>query len=131
MGNRGKPGGHLLRPLRAVHAVAVLLGVVLGGHYARAVEAINVRIDASAIDLTDAIERPKSDGDRNQVSTAPAADGIIRRIEVRSREAGNYWAVFALANNRDEQSDRLTVAPHYRMVRSGFVWPTPDLPANR
>src|SRR5256885_5404542 len=123
MGNRGKPGGHLLRLLRAVHAVAVLLGVALGGHHACAVEAINVRIDASAIDLTDAVERPKSDGDRIQVSTAPAADGIIRRIEVRAREAGNHWAVFALANNSDEQIDRLIVVPHYRMVGSGLFWP--------
>ena len=123
MGNRRKPGGHLLRLLRAVHAVAVLLGVALGAYHARAVEAINVRIDASAIDLTDAVERPKSDGDRIQVSTAPAADGIIRRIEVRSREAGNHWAVFALANNSDEQIDRLIVAPHYRMVGSGLFWP--------
>src|SRR5437764_2405758 len=123
MGNRRKSGGHLLRLLRAVHAVAILLGVALGAHYACAVEAINVRIDASAIDLSDAVERPKSDGDRIQVSTAPAADGIIRRIEVRSREAGNYWAVFALANNSDEQIDRLIVAPHYRMVGSGLFWP--------
>src|SRR4051795_2187508 len=103
--------------------MAVLLGVALGVHEAHAVDAINVRIDASAIDLTDAVERPKSDGDRIQVSTAPAADGIIRRIEVRSREAGNYWAVFALANNSDEQIDRLIVAPHYRMVGSGLFWP--------
>src|SRR5215212_5661561 len=103
--------------------MAILLGVALGAGHARAVDAINVRIDASAIDLTDAVERPKSDGDRIQVSTAPAADGIIRRIEVRSREAGNYWAVFALANNSDEQIDRLIVAPHYRMVGSGLFWP--------
>jgi PAS domain S-box-containing protein len=113
----------VLRLLRAVHAVAVLLGVALGGNHARAVEAINVRIDASAIDLTEAVERPKSDGDRIQVSTAPAADGIVRRIEVRAREAGNFWAVFALANNSDEQIDRLIVAPHYRMVGSGLFWP--------
>ena len=118
-----------MRLLRAVHAVAVLLGVALGGHHARAVEAINVRIDASAIDLTEAVERPKSDGDRIQVSTAPGADGIIRRIEVSAREAGNNWAVFALANNGDEQIDRLVVAAHYRMVGSGLLWP--DLGVSR
>ena len=112
-----------MRLKRAVLAVAVLLGVALGVDGARAVEAINVRIDASAIDLTDAIERPKSEGDRIQVSTAPGADGIIRRIEVRAREAGNNWAVFALANNSDEQIDRLIVVPHYRMVGSGLFWP--------
>src|SRR4051794_11352904 len=103
--------------------MAVLLGVALGVHEARAVDAINVRIDASAIDLTEAVDKPKSETDRIQVSTAPGADGIIRRIEVRAREVGNYWAVFALANNSDEQIDRLIVAPHYRMVGSGLFWP--------
>src|SRR5712671_277368 len=113
----------VLRHLRAVIAVSVLLGVASGADVARAVEAINVRIDASAIDLTEAVERIKSEGDRIQVSTAPGADGIVRRIEVRSREAGQNWVVFALANNSDEQIDRLIVVPHYRMVDSGLWWP--------
>jgi 7TM protein involved in diverse intracellular signaling/7TMR-DISM extracellular protein 2 len=113
-----------LRLLRAVIAVAVLLGIApCANDVARAVEAINVRIDASAIDLTEAVERLKSEGDRIQVSTAAGADGIIRRIEVRGREAGQNWVVFALANNSDEQIDRLIVAPHYRMVDSGLWWP--------
>ena len=90
---------------------------------ARAVDAVNVRIDAPAIDLTEATERPRTDGDRVQVSTAPGPDGIVRRIEVRAREAGNNWAVFALTNNSDEQIDRLIVIPHYRMVGSGMFWP--------
>ncbi len=113
----------ILRHLRAVLAVAILLAVALGADVARAVEAINVRIDASAIDLTEALERPRSETARIQVSTAPAADGIIRRMEVPATEAGNNWAVFALANNSDEQIDRLIVAPHYRMVGSGLLWP--------
>jgi diguanylate cyclase (GGDEF)-like protein/PAS domain S-box-containing protein len=113
-----------LRLLRAVIAVAVvLLGIAAGGHDARAVDAINVRVDASAIDLTEAVERLKSDSDRIQVSTAPGADSIVRRIEVRAREAGQNWVVFALANNGDEQIDRLIVVPHYRMVGSGLWWP--------
>jgi diguanylate cyclase (GGDEF)-like protein/PAS domain S-box-containing protein len=106
-------------------AGAVLLGV--GG--AAAVEAVNVRPDASAIDLTAAIEFQHADGDRVQVSTAPGADGIVRRIEVRGREAGAHWAAFALANDGDEQIDRLIVAPHYRMVGSGLIWP--DLGTSR
>jgi diguanylate cyclase (GGDEF)-like protein/PAS domain S-box-containing protein len=112
-----------LRLLRAVIAVAVLLLGMAPWAVARAVDAINVRVDASAIDLTDAIEQIKSETDRIQVSTAPAADGIIRRIEVRARESGRTWAVFALANNSDEQIDRLIVVPHYRMVDSGLWWP--------
>jgi diguanylate cyclase (GGDEF)-like protein/PAS domain S-box-containing protein len=102
---------------------------LFGSSAARALEAVNVRTDAAAIDLTDAVEFQHTDGDRIQVSTAPGTDGIIRRIEVRAREAGTNWAVFALANNGDEQIDRLVVAPHYRMVGSGLLWP--DLGVSR
>ena len=115
---------------RAVLALAALaFAAWLGVSGAAAVEAVNIRLDASAIDLTDAIEFQHTDGDRVQVSTAPGADGIVRRIEVRAREAGTNWAVFALANNGDEQIDRLIVAPHYRMVGSGLIWP--DLGTSR
>src|SRR5204863_16871 len=58
-----------------------------------------------------------------QVSTAPGTDGIVRRIEVRAREGGQNWVVFAPANNTDDQLDRLIVAPHYRIVSSGLLWP--------
>ena len=109
---------------RAATALAAFVFVaVLGVSSAAAVEAVNIRVDAAAIDLTDAVDFQHTDGDRLQVSTAPGADGIIRRIEVRAREAGSNWAVFALANNGDEQIDRLIVAPHYRMVGSGLLWP--------
>src|SRR5690242_16171562 len=90
---------------------------------ANAVDAVNVRLDAAAIDLTAATELQKTDGDRIQVSTAPGPDGIVRRIEVRAREKNNNWAVLALTNNSDEQIDRLIVVPHYRMVGSGLFWP--------
>ena len=103
----------------ALTLVAALLAVPA----ARAVEAVNVRLDAAAIDLTAATELQKTEGDRIQVSTAPGPDGIVRRIEVRAREGNNNWAVFALTNNSDEQIDRLIVVPHYRMVGSGLFWP--------
>ena len=102
---------------------AFVFAAGLGVSGAAAVEAVNIRVDASAIDLTDAVEIQRTDTDRIQVSTTPGADGIVRRIEVRGREAGNDWAVFALANNGEEQIDRLIVAPHYRMVGSGLLWP--------
>ncbi|MEM7068920.1 MAG: EAL domain-containing protein [Pseudomonadota bacterium] len=62
------------------------------------------------------------------ISTAPDADGIVRRIEVRGRDASqvSHWAVFALANTSDRQIDRLIVAPHYLMVNSGLIWPDLD-----
>jgi len=119
-------GGFVLIVTRCVTAVAVVLALaasLLAAPAARAVEAVNVRLDAAAIDLTAATERQKTEGDRIQVSTAPGPDGIVRRIEVRAREGNTNWAVFALTNNSDEQIDRLIVVPHYRMVGSGLIWP--------
>jgi len=112
-----------LRVLRFINAAVVLLCLCAAVTTARAVEAVNVRVDASAIDLTDATELQKTDGDILQVSTAPGADGIVRRIGVRAREGGADWAVFALANSGDEQLDRLIVIPRYRMAGSGLFWP--------
>ncbi|HKY87603.1 MAG TPA: PAS domain-containing protein, partial [Pseudorhodoplanes sp.] len=108
--------------LLAVSA-ALAIGLFAAPSPARAVDAINVRTDAAAIDLTDVIERQRTEADRIQVSTAPGPDGIIRRIEVRGRESSTNWAVFALSNSGDEQIDRLIVIPHYRMVGSGLFWP--------
>jgi hypothetical protein len=96
-----------------VTAMLALLAVgMLGLSPARAVEAVNVRTDAPAIDLTDAIERHRTDSDRLLVSAAPGPDGIIRRMDVRAREGNTNWAVFALANSGDEQIERLIVVPH-------------------
>jgi diguanylate cyclase (GGDEF)-like protein/PAS domain S-box-containing protein len=121
---RGIQAGGSLRLFRVAFLLAALTaGLALGGPPAGALDAVNVRGDAAAIDLTAALERQRTEGDRLQVSTAPGVDGIIRRIEVRGRENSNNWAVFALANNGDEQIDRLIVVPHYRMVNSGLFWP--------
>jgi diguanylate cyclase (GGDEF)-like protein/PAS domain S-box-containing protein len=109
--------------LSVINALSIVIATLLSISPVRAVETVNVRLDAPAIDLTDVTERLKTDGDRIQISTAPGPDGIVRRIEVRAREAGTNWAVFALANASDEQIDRLIVAPHYRMVGSGLLWP--------
>jgi diguanylate cyclase (GGDEF)-like protein/PAS domain S-box-containing protein len=111
-----------LRFIRAC-VTATLTMIVVGASPARAVEAVSVRIDAPAIDLTDAAERHRTEGDRFLVSAAPGPDGIIRRMDVRAREGNSNWAVFALANTGDEQIERLIVVPHYRMVGSGVFWP--------
>ena len=110
--------------MRCLTALTMALAAsLLAAHPARAVDAVNVRLDAAAIDLTAATEVQKTEGDRIQVSTAPGPDGIVRRIEVRAREGNSNWAVLALTNNSDEQIDRLIVVPHYRMVGSGIFWP--------
>jgi diguanylate cyclase (GGDEF)-like protein/PAS domain S-box-containing protein len=91
---------------------------------ARAVDAVNVRPESAAIDLTDVVEMVKSDNGRAQVSTAPGSDGKVLRIEVPAREPGSTdWAVIALNNGSDEQIDRLIVVPHYQMVGSRIIWP--------
>ncbi len=103
--------------------MAMLIIVMVGATPARAVEAVNVRTDASAIDLTDAAERHRTEEGRILVSAAPGPDGIIRRMDVRAREGNTNWVVFALANSGDEQIERIIVVPHYRMVGSGILWP--------
>ena len=92
---------------------------------------MRVPLDSQAIDLTRAIESYSSQGDRLQVSTAPGSDGIVRRIEVRAKQEGARpsWIVLALTNDTDEQIERLLVAPHFRLVGSGVIWP--DLGATR
>ncbi len=121
--------------MRALLLVLGLLAASLvslcGALPAAAVEAVRVAPEADAIDLTPMIERYRSDGDLVQISTAPGRDGIVRRIAVKAREAGTRpdWIVFALSNDTDEQIDRLLVAPHFRLVGSGVIWP--DLGSSR
>ncbi|WP_274425103.1 EAL domain-containing protein [Chelativorans sp. YIM 93263] len=96
-----------------------------------AVEPIGISPGDVALDLSGAVEIYRDQGTNFQVSTAPGADGIVRRIEVEAQDeqATGDWAVFALANTTDEQIDRLIVAPHFRFVRSGMLWP--DLGSQR
>jgi hypothetical protein len=123
----GDDGLNVVRRAAVAAALALaaraVLWVVVSTMPAYALEAVNVRTDAPAIDLTQTLLQQKTETDRIQVPTAPGPDGIVRRIEVRAREGGNNWAVFALTNNSDEQLDRLIVVPHYRMVGSGLIWP--------
>jgi diguanylate cyclase (GGDEF)-like protein/PAS domain S-box-containing protein len=112
-------------PFAALFVAAVLFGAPA----ARAVEAVNVRTDVTAIDLTGVADLVKTDTDTIAVSAAPGADGIVRRMQQPAREGSTNWAVFALANSGDEQIDRLIVVPHYRMVGSGLL--LPDLGLSR
>ena len=111
-----------MKVLHVALAAAVSIASLIASPV-HAVEAVNVRVDIAAIDLTDVVELLKSEGGRVQVSTAPGSDGIVRRMEVPAREAGTDWAMIALANSSDEQIDRLIVVPHYQMVGSKILWP--------
>lgn len=115
--------------LSIVFLIVALLGVSLNSSHA--LEPVTVSLENTAVDLTDTIEFYPQQKDSLKVSTAPDANGVVRRIEVRSRNNrdGTNWAVFALANTSNEQIDKLIVAPHYRLVSSGVIWP--DLDAER
>lgn len=112
-------------------SLIALILLLAGARGAFAIDSVRVPQDAPAIDLTHAVEKYSSDGDRLQVSTAPGSDGIVRRIEVGAKEPGTRpsWIVFALTNDTDEQLERLIVAPHFRLQGSGVIWP--DLGATR
>ena len=106
---------------RIVFAVAAIL---LAGR-ALALDAVPLQVDDPVVDLSGSFDRYLNQGDRIQVSTAPGADGIVRRIEVPAEnpEGASDWIVFALANPSDEQLERLIVVPHYRLVGSRLIWP--------
>ncbi|WP_455478592.1 EAL domain-containing protein [Bartonella sp. B10] len=92
---------------------------------AQAIEPVKISSQDAVLDLSKAIEIHHTNNPIFQTSTAPRSDGVVWRIEVQAKSekfSGN-WAVFSLANPTDEQIDRLIVAPHYRMVRSGLLWP--------
>ena len=122
MDRKRRGGGH---PgcARLAALFALFLALVPACSAVLAVEAVNVRSDVMAIDLTTVADRIKTETDRILVSAAPGADGIVRRMQQPAREGSTNWAVFALANTGDEQIDRLIVVPHYRMVGSGILWP--------
>ncbi|WP_417412152.1 EAL domain-containing protein [Hoeflea sp.] len=109
----------------AASALLVLLLVLGYAPAAQAIEPVKISRDDTALDLTATTEIYKRRGEAFQVSTAAGGDGIVRRIEVRSSsdQHSGDWAVFALANVTDEQIDRLIVAPHFRLVGSGLLWP--------
>lgn len=112
--------------MRHLLALAMFLAVALSALApARAFEVISVPEDVNAVNLSEILEIvPGSDG-RVQLSTAPDADGIIRRIEVLASEQGTNprFALFALRNDSDQQIERLLVAPFFRLPGSGVFQP--------
>lgn len=96
--------------------------------HATAVEPVSVSKNQNAIDITRTGDWFRDVEGSLRISTAPDRDGIVRRVEIRSKSAAatSNWYVFALANDSSEQIDRLIVAPHYRLVGSGLIWPDLD-----
>lgn len=121
-----------MKQSRLVTLIVMIAGwLMLSALPVLALEPVAVSLDNTAVDITATIDFFPQQKDSLTVSTAPDANGVVRRIEVRSRNGreGSNWAVFALANTSNEQIDKLIVAPHYRLVSSGVIWP--DLDAER
>ncbi len=98
---------------------------------ALALEAVRIVPQAEAVDLLPVTQAQQSRDDRIEIQTARDANGIVRRIEVQAREPGSRprWIAFALANETNEQIERLLVAPRFKLSGSGVFWP--DLAASR
>ena len=123
----------LLSPFRLFVLCCALAASLLASATgpALALDPVAVTLDRPAINLGRAVELVQGEADRVSVPTAPGADGIVRRMEIRQTQSTSSltWAVFALSNATDEQVDRLIVVPHYRLIRSGLIWP--DLGSQR
>jgi diguanylate cyclase (GGDEF)-like protein/PAS domain S-box-containing protein len=110
----------------AARFLALIVLLAFSTVHASAVEPIKISKDDTALDLSRAVELLRNKGESVQVSTAPGPDGIVRRIEVQADQNSNAsgdWAAFSIANPTDQQIDRLIVAPHFRLVGSGIIWP--------
>ncbi len=110
--------------------LAVLALVALPGP-ALALKPIVVGPDQEHIEVTTLGEFYDGRGDRLQVETAPAADGMTGRISVTAKTPGTNpnWIVFALSNPTDKPVERWLTAERYNVIGSGTVWP--DLDARR
>jgi diguanylate cyclase (GGDEF)-like protein len=120
--------------MRHLFAFAALIFVALAGLLpasAADVKVVTAPEDVNAVNLTSAVQIVPGSNGKVQLSTAPGADGIIRRIEVLAARNGTNpdWALFALKNDSDVQIDRLLVAPFFRLPGSGVF--RPDLGAER
>ncbi|GAA5540196.1 sensor domain-containing phosphodiesterase [Ochrobactrum soli] len=110
----------------AARFLALIVFLAFSTVHASAIEPIKISKDDTALDLSRAVELLRNKGESVQVSTAPGPDGIVRRIEVQADQNSNAsgdWAAFSIANPTDQQIDRLIVAPHFRLVGSGIIWP--------
>ncbi|RYG79439.1 MAG: hypothetical protein EON59_16195 [Alphaproteobacteria bacterium] len=108
--------------MRHLIALAIFTAFALFGLApAKGFEVISVPEDVNAVNLSDVMEVVPGQGGRIQLSTAPDADGIIRRIEVVAGDPNTnpFFALIALRNDSDQQIQRLLVAPFFRLPGSG------------
>ena len=110
---------------------ALVFAALVCARPAYAIDVVVIQAESAAIDLLPSIDPHRSSGDEIQITTAPSADGIVRRIAVKAKAVGGQpdWIVFALRNDSGATMTRWLVAPHQHLVGSGVIWP--DLGATR
>ena len=120
-----------LKFCRLLFWLTLLSGGFFADRAALAIDLVSVTPEAVAINLLPYVDPHRSAGDEILISTAPGADGIVRRIAVKAKEEGSQpdWIVFALKNDSTQPLTRWVVAPHQHFVGSGIIWP--DLGATR
>lgn len=125
--------GNIIVLLRRALSLILLcvLGLLVEAGPSYALDVVRVDPDAASTNLLPTIERHRSSGDEIRISTAPGADGIVRRIVVKAKAEGTRpdWMVMALRNDGTREITRWIVAPHVHLVGSGLIWP--DLGATR
>ena len=120
-----KVRGNAVPRVSPLALVLLFLALLAPLSAARALDAIRITPQSEAIDLLPAIQTYQSREDRLEIQTARDANGIVRRIEVRAREAGARprWIAFALQNDSNETIERVLVAPRFKLAGSGVFWP--------
>src|SRR5579859_5128825 len=84
--------GDCLMRLLGAAIPPLMVAAALGAGQGHALEAIPLRGDVTAIDITEAVEERLVETDRIVVTTPPDASGIVRRMEVRALRAGSkHW----------------------------------------
>ena len=83
-------GSLLVLTLRPLFLSLILCGVALMmSGSAQALDLVVVREEADTINLLPSVDSHRSTGDEIQISTAPGADGIVRRIAVKAKAQGS------------------------------------------
>lgn len=90
----------------------VLIAMLSWPQPATAIDTVVINGDGETYDILPRVDLRRGTGDELSLYTAPAEDGMVRRLVVRSIRQGMQpdWGVFALWNNTDKRVTRWIVA---------------------
>jgi hypothetical protein len=111
-----------LNRVRAGKLAAIVVAVLVASSGTRALQVVDTYRNATAIDLTDAVEWLWTENYRLNILTAPGHDGSARPMQVLAREGSNAWVTFAVSNTSNQLLERLIVAPRCRSL-GALLWP--------